>query len=61
VNDLGDVIAKLLIDNPQFIPLYLIGLLFLIIKPIMRSSNVDESSEERHNTDTKSDKVDGKP
>ena len=59
MNDIGDVLAKLLIDNPQFIPLYIIGLWFFIIKPMMMSSSVDESSEKRQNED-KSDNVDGK-
>ncbi len=51
MNDIRDVLAKLLIDNPQFIPLYLIGLWFFIIRPMMASSRKADSSEE------KSDKV----
>ena len=47
MNDIGDVIAKLLIDNPQFIPLYLIGLWFFIIKPMMGSSKEDDSSDDK--------------
>lgn len=61
MNDIGDVLAKLLIDNPQLIPLYLIGLWFLIIKPMMGSSRADDSSEEKSNKDAKSDAVDRKP
>lgn len=61
MNDVGDIFAKLLIDNPEFIPLYLIGLWFLIIKPMMGSSRTDDSSEEKSNKDTKSDTVDRNP
>jgi len=36
MNDIGEVFGKLLIDNPQFIPIYLIVLWFLVIKPMMK-------------------------
>ena len=61
MNDIGDVIAKLLIDNPQFIPLYLIGLWFFIIKPMMKGANTNESSADKQHEDSATEKADNKP
>ena len=60
MNGIGIVLAKLLVDNPQFIPLYLIGLWFTIIKPIMGSSRIDDFSEEKYNEDITSDTINRK-
>lgn len=44
MNDIGSVLAKLLLDNPQFIPAYLIGLWFFIIRPMLKGSGEKDSS-----------------
>jgi hypothetical protein len=40
MDKLGEDLAKFLMEYPELIPLYLIGLWFLIIKPLMGGSSV---------------------
>ncbi len=43
MNGIGDTLANGLLSNPKLIPFYVIGLWFLVIKPLFSNSNNDDS------------------